>query len=66
MRMVNLQADLQAGLTRLSGACPRAASHRDEATLRQLQEWVSTMQSLIADRKPENYLEHDSKFHFGI
>jgi hypothetical protein len=44
----------------------RAASDRDEATLRRLRERLRTMQSLIADRKPEDYLEHDSTFHFGI
>lgn len=47
-------------------AAREAALHRDEVMLRRLQERLSTMQALIADRKLESYLEHHRKFHFGI
>ena len=47
-------------------AAREAASHRDEAGLRRLQDRLTTMQSLISARKLESYLEHHRKFHFGI
>lgn len=43
-----------------------AASPRDAASLQRLQTRLATMQSLIAERKLESYLEHHRKFHFGI
>jgi DNA-binding GntR family transcriptional regulator len=47
-------------------AAREAAARRDDATLRRLQERLTTMQSLISARKLESYLEHHRKFHFGI
>lgn len=47
-------------------AAREAALHRDEPSLRRLQERLTTMQSLISARKLETYLEHHRKFHFAI
>ncbi len=47
-------------------AAREAALHRDEPSLRRLQEQLTTMQSLISARKLESYLEYHRKFHFGI
>jgi DNA-binding GntR family transcriptional regulator len=47
-------------------AAREAALHPDDASLQRLQARLARMQSLIAERKLESYLEHHRKFHFEI
>ena len=54
---------LRAGRTRGAGS---RLQRQTPAALRQLEERLATMQSLIQARKLESYLEHHRKFHFGI
>ena len=61
-------ADLTVVRCALEGRAAREAAllKHDDAALRQLQERLAKMQSLIQARKLESYLEHHRKFHFGI
>jgi len=61
-------ADLTVVRCALEGRAAREAAlqKHDATALRQLEERLSKMQSLIQARKLESYLEHHRKFHFGI
>lgn len=60
-------ADLTVVRCALEGRATReAALHRNDASLERLKALLATMQSLIAAKKLESYLEHHRKFHFEI